>query len=334
MDITSQGREAAELLDRVASEFDVVMLLSTARRRAQGVTRLPDRIDRGRRIAALQVETDDQARDVLRRLDRPGLLFVVDVERKQEVDLLRVARAEVVRGRYTTVKANDVTVDALDAVISHHLGTDLVDVVVALVGTGNLGFKSALRLAERGAQVSLVGRDAAKAELLCRALNAILPRFNHHFVEPGVPDVVRVLIVAATARHVVDEGWLDRLADRALCIDVGIDNFAPGFVASANERGHTCLRLDVRAAGSALHIDPNPFFTDVAGRSVIAGHDVVAGGYLGRRGEIVLDQIKEPRQVVGLANGTGGLLDPAQWREEQTLAVAAVKATIDRRPPQ
>jgi hypothetical protein len=331
MDITSQGREAVELLDAVASEFDVVMVLSTARQRAQGVTRLPDRIDRGRRIAALQVVTDDQARDVFRRLDRTGRLFLVDVERKQEVDLLRVAREEVVKGRYTTVKANDVTVDALDAVISHHLGPDLTDVAVGLVGTGNLGFKSALRLAERGARVWLVGRDAAKAELLCQALNAILPRFNHHSVEPGVPDAVRVLIVAATARHIVGEGWLDRLADRALCIDVGIDNFAPEFVASANERGHTCLRLDVRAAGSALRIDPNPFFTDVAGRSVIAGHHVVAGGYLGRHGEIVVDQIKEPRRVVGLANGTGGLLDPAHWGEADKRATAAVIAAIDRR---
>lgn len=324
---TSTGPAGADVLDGL-SEFDAVMVLSTARQHGHGVARLPDRVDRGCRIAALQVETDRQAREVFRRLDRVGVRFVVDVERKQDVDLLRVAREEVVKGEYATIKANDVTVDALDAIVAHHLGQDITEIVVAVVGTGNLGFKFALRLAERGARVTLVGRDRAKTDLLCAALNAVLPRFTRHFVETGTPEAVRVLVGAASASHVIGREWADRLADHALCVDGGIDNFAPEFIALANELGHTCVRLDVRAAGDPMQPDPNPFFTDVAGRSAVAGHAVVAGGYLGLSGEVVVDQIIEPRRVIGVANGTGGLLDPDGWDEMQKRAVAEVRASI------
>lgn len=328
---TSTGPRGADVLDAVASEFETVMVLSTARHHGRGLARLPDRIDRGRRIAALQVETDEQAREVFRRLDRVGIRFVVDVERKQDVDLLRVARELVVKGKYTTIKVNDVTVDALDAVIANHLGPDITDVAVAVVGTGNLGFKFALRLAERGARVAMVGRDRAKAELLCAALNAVLPRFTRHFVETDTREEVRVLVGAASASHVIGEKWVDRLADHALCVDGGIDNFSPGFIALANRLGHSCVRLDVRAAVDATQVDPNPFFNDVAGRSTVAGHAVVAGGYVGLSGEVVVDQIKEPHRVVGVANGTGGLLDPQCWDDAQKRAVAEVEASISCR---
>ena len=53
------------------------------------------------------VETTDQATEVLRALDAPGRVLVLDVERKQDVDLLAVAREVVSSARVVPTKPND-----------------------------------------------------------------------------------------------------------------------------------------------------------------------------------------------------------------------------------
>jgi len=45
-----------------------------------------------------------------------------------------------------------------------------------------------------------------------------------------------------------------------------------------------------------------------SGRAVLNDIHVVAGGYWGKCGDIVLDSIEDPQKVLGVANGTGGLL--------------------------
>lgn len=309
------------------AHHDLVMVLCTARSHGRGVVRLPDRFDRGRRIVALQVETADQARELFRHLDRPGRSFFVDVERKKDFDLLGVAQAEIAVGNLTGVKPNDLTVDALDTVVVEHFGEYIVGLPVAVYGTGNLAFKFALRLAERGADVVVDGRDAEKVELVCTAINAIVPTYSENPVRPGRGTAVRLLVAAVTAESVIDETWLRHLADGALCIDAGINNLAPSFIGAAGRAGHLLLRLDTRAAGDPLPAD-RTFFRHVAGRTMIAGMSVVAGGVMGRPGEVIVDRISAPRQVVGIASGTGGLLDPREWTPEQVEAVRRVDATI------
>jgi hypothetical protein len=316
-----------QMVRELPEDSAIFMVLSTARRHGRGPHRLPDRIDRGRRIVAIQVETDEEASEVFRELDREGRQFFVDVERKHDLNLVAVALKEVRLGEVRTIKPNDTTVDALDAIVAEHFGVDLNLLITMVNGTGNLAFKFALRLAERGATVGLIGRDRRKASLFCEVLNAVLPQHTSGRVIPAGEARTQLLISAVTAKWVVTSEWLGMLADGALCVDVGIDNFSPEFVEGAHAAGHTCIRLDVRAAGDPLPAEPD-FFRDIAGRSNIGGVPVVAGGYIGRLGEIVVDQISQPCQVVGVASGTGGLLDPESWTPDQHASVAKVRNLI------
>lgn len=77
--------------------------------------------------------------------------------------------ADVVRrGSIVPIKPNDITVDATVAWLTSRLGSDLTDRVVAVVGTGNWGFKVALRLTEIGCRVHWSGRNLDKVEQLQR----------------------------------------------------------------------------------------------------------------------------------------------------------------------
>ena len=321
-----------EVVASVGDEYEHIMVLSTAREHGKGVQRLPDRTDRGRRIAAIQVESDAEAGEVLSRLDRVGRHFHVDVERKRDLHLMSVARRTVTAGRCSVIKPNDGTVDALVAVLQEHRGVDLDGLVVAVYGSGNLGFKFSLRLAEYGCKVVLMGRDPDKVAMLAGALNAVLPRHVPFGVGTDLPaQGIDILVSAVTAEHVISADWVDRLAAGAVCIDVGINNLAPDFIETAQSAGHTCLRLDVRSAGDPLAVDPNPFFTDVAGRVEIDGSSLVAGGHIGRRGELVVDEVRNPTRIIGVANGTGGLLPRDEWTEDISARVATIEQHIARK---
>ncbi|WP_156887251.1 hypothetical protein [Nocardioides sp. CF8] len=305
------------------------MILSTARQHGRGPTRLPDRIDRERRIAAIQVETDAQAEEVLRTLDRAGRRFYLDVERKQDLHLMETAAAVVRLGERFAIKPNDITVDALVAVLVEHFGPDLTGVRVAINGSGNLGFKFALRLAESGCAVFLVGRDMAKTERLIDVINTVLPAFTQFPVAGEVPTgAVHVLVSAVTAEHVITPEWLGKLAPAALCLDVGINNLSPSFIEAAIAAGHICSRVDVRSAGDPLPVIPNPFFAQIAGRREFRGVEIVAGGLLGNRGDLVVDQMLNPTLLIGIANGTGGLLSQDDWTAEMRARATEIEAAI------
>lgn len=305
-----------------------VMVLSTARRHARGIQRLPDRVDRGRRVVAVQVETERQAQDVLAILDRVGRVLYLDVERKQDLHLMRVARDVVTLAEVRQIKPNDLTVDALFALLVDRLGPDLSDLPITVLGTGNLGFKFAVRLAESGSRVALEGRDPQKVDLLVRAINAVVPENTPHPVVAGRLPGSRILVSAVTAEAVVQANWLATLSKHALCIDVGIGNFSPEFIEGAIAASHECVRLDVRSGGDPLPLHPNPFFQKVAGRREIAETTIVAGGLIGRYGELVVDQVEHPTSVVGVANGTGGLLPYSEWTEDVQISVSSVRARI------
>jgi hypothetical protein len=163
---------------------------------------------------------------------------------------------------------------------------------------------------------------------LCDAINAILPGYSPHPVVAEIGRGLRVLISATTATHGVDASWVDRLDARATCVDVGINNFSPAFISRAHDEGHTCIRLDFRSAGDLLPVEHNRFFAEIAGRATIAGKHVVAGGYIGQVGDVVVDQIVAPTEVIGIANGTGGLLAPRDWTAAQFEAASAIEFHI------
>lgn len=214
--------------------------------------RLPDRHYFHGAIAAVLVDDPDYVKEVFQRLDQPGRTIYVDVERKQAVDLFGAATETVREATLAQIKPNDVTVYSLDVFLTRTLGPDLRAVRCGIYGTGNLGFKTALLLSERNAEVFVGGRLGAAVARTVLAINAILPRHHEHPVRPWTPaDGVNLMVSAVTARGVLGESWLDRLEERAHVVDMGIDNLDSEFVSRALGAGVTVNRLDTRAAESA-----------------------------------------------------------------------------------
>ncbi len=289
--------------------YDRVVVSCTARYHGSRPSRLPDRRDFRGDIAAILVDEPDHAAEVFRLLDRPGRVIYVDVERKQALDLLAIAKAVISRSTLAHAKPNDATIRSLDVFVSHLVGADLTSMRCGVYGTGNLAFKCALLLAERNAEVHVAGRSDAAVERTVDAINAILPRHQHHPVRLwGSSSRVRLMVTAVTAQGVIGPGWLARLEQGAHVIDVGIDNLDRDFISSGLAKGLTIDRLDTRAAEGQLPVAAPGFFEEVYGRADIGGVAVVSGGIVASRGTVVVDNLRHPTRIVGIANGSGGLL--------------------------
>ena len=96
-----------------------------------------------------------------------------------------------------------------------------------------------------------------------------------------------------------------------MVVDVGIGNLSAGFVAGAVAAGVTVLRLDTRACEAQV-LWPAPGFGPGEGptRALVAGVDVASGGLVAERGVVVVDDARSPAQLVGVADGRGGLVPP------------------------
>lgn len=308
----------------------VRVMVSCTARSGGGARRVPDRSDPYGPISAYQVESAEEAAELLPRLDAPNCIVYVDVERKREVDLMAMAIRHLHKATIVAHKPNDMTVDAADATILAHFGPDLSGLHCGIVGTGNLGFKIGLRLAERNAQVELTGRNAAKVDQAISAMNMILPSSAPRPVKAWSAAPLDVLLSAVAAKDAIVATMTSKLKREALLIDAGIENFSANFLQSAHAIDCQILRLDVRAA--RLNLAPEyTFFDDVFGRSEVAGITVVAGGIIGKVGEIVIDRRRNPTRVVGVANGSGGLRPQSEWTDENREEVERIDGLLRER---
>ncbi len=316
-----------------ADDVDRVIVSCTARARGVPIRRLPDRRDAHGTLAAVLVETAEAAREVLAALDRPGRTVAIDVERKQDLDLPAIAAQVVRRATLVPTKPNDATIRSLDVLLTRVAGLDLAGLTVVVVGTGNLGLKTALLLAERNAAVRVTGRDARAVDRTVAAVAAVLPAFH---TVPPTADVpaegdVDLLITVVSADAVVGADWLDRLRTGGTVVDVGIGNVSGDLVEQAPARGVDVVRLDTRLAEAQV-LWPAPG-VGAAGpaRAEVSGVLVVSGGLVGPRGAVVVDDVRDPRQVVGVADGVGGLVPPDSLGPSMTERMERVRHRVPRR---
>lgn len=93
--------------------------------------------------------------------------------------------------------------------------------------------------------------------------------------------------------------------------------------------GAEVIRLDghVALVGELVGLlDAQKLADQVMGRGNVSTISIVAGGVWGREGEVVVNAIKEPTQVIGIADGNGGIKSQLSVTDARTLE--SVKRTL------
>ncbi|WP_155767548.1 hypothetical protein [Sporosarcina ureilytica] len=314
-----------------------LLLISTTSRNSVQISRLPDKNLNGQPVANILLTDRKLAQELFRKIDGQIENILIDVERKQEINLMEIANEVIKRSRVLPYKPNDVTLEAADQLILHQLGVDLAGKKVLVYGTGNIAFKLALRLLEREVDVLIEGRDPEKIQSIVTTLNMIKPRYSCAVARPHQEHIdfkYDGLISFLSSEKIIETKMSIHIKPSGFAIDGGIGNFQGTFIAAALEKDVSVLRLDVRLgnpflfAGITSLSDENEFFNTVIGSNQVGSMKLVAGGVIGEAGSIIVDRIKSPTQIIGIANGYGGLKDEKQFTEEDRKNLHYAKETF------
>lgn len=259
-------------------------------------------------------------------------VFFVDADRlaSHAESLAAALRPLVQQSRFASYRDNDVWVRAVEHQVcalqdgeTHH--------AVVICGADSKAVRLAAALAERGVRVTMT---AAGREELQRAADNVQQLVNRSIDDEPAPlaAVTRAGVLVAFSASSIGADVADALPAQALILDAGIGSFSQVFVARAVARGLTVVRPDMRAALAAelaAVLGSERLVRELMGRAELDGVPIVAGGLVGRSGDVVVDSIRHPARVIGVADGRGGVAG------EQTDAdrgrIARVEQAIWRR---
>jgi hypothetical protein len=172
----------------------------------------------------------------------------------------------------------------------------------------------ALMLVDYGAEVTVIVRNPSEEDDYAAATEVFtqtdypLDRFVAVEHAAAHLQAARVVVIwpswgtwfgAAMATHVQAQTYI---------IDAGIGSIDPSGLQVIRERGALPIRINIwpTLAGTLLAAHEGSRITPAWGS--INDVAVVAGGAIGAIGAVIVDSVTQPRRVIGVADGQGGLL--------------------------
>jgi hypothetical protein len=203
-------------------------------------------------------------------------------------------------------------------------------------------FDSALDMVQRlergvsGKTMMICGAGA-----LADSLTAALPRLGASVVAPDAGNShvsVAIVLGASQKRESIGPALIQELPANASVYDLGIGNLTLDAAELARSRGLRLYRLDNRAGISSAIVrllETDHMVTTLMGRARLRNVEVVAGGLLAPPGAVVVDDIRHPTMIFGVADGHGRFkrepLDPDDRERVQYIRSLIGRALDARR---
>jgi len=287
------------------------------------------------------VTSVEQIQQVLEIVD--GLVDVILMDAEKKVpgfnDVEALFQKRVQKSQLLTFKPNDLTADALDALLAQMV-PPLSGKKAAVIGAGNVGSKIALKLVERGMDVVLTRPDREALEIIAAGLNAIKPIHIQSTVQWSISNLeacqeADVIIGATDGQAAVTKEMILAMKSSGVVIDVGNGTLFPEAVQVARTRGISVSCLFAKPAyDGALHtiFETKEHIQRMERRS-LGDFSILSGGVLGERGDVIVDDARQPKRILAIADGRGDVIadiqDPAFQKN-----IEKVKAMIQERNPQ
>ena len=183
-----------------------------------------------------------------------------------------------------------------------------------------------------GGKILILGYNALATrvmmEIIARQVHVYLLKSEYTDVQMPYDKVTRIQL-SSPYIHIIDavnvqDGFttligcslMEQNANIALCeniafkyiYDVGIHNFTKDFIQHQRTLGAKLYRSDDRAglAGNIINImETDYMLQNMVGRVSLPTMQLVSGGYIGAEGDIVVDNVHNPKCILGVAAGDG-----------------------------
>ncbi len=300
-------------------------------------------------VGSVTLTSEEQLSAVLRAIDGKADVLLLDVDRKPfgPPDAAESARAALQKTELLTYLDSRVWVEAVEDQVVRLLYETLSHSEIVIAGDHPRSRFLASRFAERGARVTLLQdpdlpgtEQTSSTTPLDQAQSLFLDGSElKTCIMKAESDAASEILSSANVVVVWPSGppWFGErfakpLSRGTYVIDARIGAILTDGLAEAQSRGCLLLRVNIWPALtgclSAAHeslIDTR----EALGWEKLDGVPVVAGGAMGRDGDVIVDSVRNPTRVIGVCDGQGGVR--FQYHDDEAARVRRVQTEINRR---
>lgn len=248
-------------------------------------------------------------------------------------NISKVCRDVVKRSQVYSYKANDITIDATWLFLVDYFH-DLSGKTITIIGGGNIGSKLSLKLVESAAEVRVVG-NVSDLSLNIKSINnikqdSVLSKVSLFENKIAAAQEADAVIGCTNLKQVIDAELVNKMKPSGIIIDVGKGNFTAKGLEKASQLRIRTWRADIYPIISNMVSTAKEmryFREEIYGISNrFRDFRVVSGGYIGEKYDIIVDNYKNIKNVLGVCDGTGSMLTELDLIAEKN--VTAVKKEI------
>jgi hypothetical protein len=295
-------------------------------------------------LGSVTLTTHEQLLSVLDSIDGEVDVVLLDVDRKPfgADSPGQVARDRLKKSLLLTYLDSRVWVDAVEDQVVRLMGEVLDYLLFVIIGDHPKSRFLALRLAERHGDIVIMnGPEGSVDTSLVEAMRPF--SFDPDHLKVTYLDVnssgamkwlaeARAVIIWPSGKPWFGMNEARHLMPGTFVLDAGIGSILPDGLEEVRHREGMLIRVNIwpslAAALEAAH-ESARVCKESLGWEILAGVPVVAGGAMGRRGDVVVDSVRQPTRVIGIADGRGGVL--FSYGPEEVEKVRQVLKEITRR---
>ncbi len=300
-------------------------------------------------VGSVTLTSGEHLSTVLRVIDGRTDVLLLDVDRKPfgPANTAETARVALQKTALLTYLDSRVWVEAVEDQVVRLLHETLNNSEIVIAGDHPRSRFLALRLAERGACVTLLTesdlRDTEQTRSTAWLDNVRSLSWEGSELKFSVMKAesdakfetlsnANMVVVWPSGAPWFGEQFARHLSRGTYVIDARIGAILPDGIAEAQIRGCLLLRVNIWPAltGSLSAAHESLMETRQAlGWEKLDGIPVVAGGAMGRNGDVIVDSVRNPTRVIGVCDGQGGVR--FHFGDDDTARVRRVQTEINRR---
>ena len=275
-------------------------------------------------VAGMVVFSENEAKIVLSKVDNIVDYLFVDCEKKSKnnsqgfFNIERLATEVIKNCTLKYYKGNDITVDAIDNFVFNFFkaqGKLIGGLKILVIGLGNIGFKTSLKLLERGGEIRILSSDNEKAKEIVSVINIIKPKETISSAEifriEKIDAFDCILFTGLAPKKSNTEVLQNFIKNSSLILDVGKGCLNKEQLELLRIRNLIPYRLDV---GDSLHAiirqeltNQNEFQIPRL-KSISQNLKLIEVGIVGEEGDVLMQNIDEINTIIGVCDGKGGLI--------------------------
>ncbi len=207
--------------------------------------------------------------------------------------------------------STDLTCVAAINLLREELGNNLSGNNISIVGLGAIGFQLSLSLIREGVNINCFTNNYTKGLIIANSINTIrseytLASFNLYKSLRTTILSSSILIDCSSSINTINKKFIDDFQLHKLILDIGKQAFTKDFVENISSSNLNFKRLDVSNTISELiyrKLFPSEISKVIPSRENYKSKmNLISGGWKGVPGDIVVDNAKAPRFVIGIIN--------------------------------